>query len=800
MATKASYEAQLQAAGEDKQVRERAMALFIGEALQQLEDLTMKVRSMQESADVAEVTAQANKMRELEDKQEHAIQRMEQQLNVMTEEFKKKMEEMQKEPGKSIGADKRVPWSRIRGADKLPHFKGVREEFEAWSTKVMTFLADEPGLRPMLLKVKRLTEKVSDKDWEEVLKDLQAKGIDMNMTDIEWFSEQLYSFLIGITHGTPYAMVKNLENEGWEAWRQLHEEYAGVTPLGKRQILKQLMSHRRAKGYEDVLAVQAEWEAIYLRYKEVAGELPEDVKITAYMNILPEKIAESTRNLDTEMDKLEKVKEYVRKQVNAHRKPQMYIEAKPPLMDIGIVEGKIRDILTSAEYNTEKYWTDEERHTDGHDECDEGCMGNLASMIKGYMGKGTGGKGGFGQKGGKGEIICNYCGRPGHVKSQCRDFDAVMQQVREKGKGKGLQGGKGDQFGGKNGGVKGTGGWNQKGYGGNAWQSSWQPWGKGGKGTSKGYGGKALYWIDDEGHGRDAPCGGDGAAFSMETESPMTDEGCGCVWSVGGPTNAAIHCSNPFNALSTDDDDNEDDDEEYPELTAQEEKKRRGRWRKMQKASQRKRKEVGDPLKMSWNQFCDVLKKDAEDAARPSDHLDRMIDALLMDDGQCNKCLNVLTEEFESSPAYSVGHGDCRGWVRVSGVVDSGAMQSVTSPAMAPHVPVRPSAGSRRGQHYVAANGSRMPNVGEQEMTIQTEQGGEAAMVFQVTDVNRPLWSVSEICDRGNRVIFGKAGGVIHNLRSGMLTPFKRENGIYIIDFWIPDDKQNSTSFPRQAR
>ena len=71
-----------------------------------------------------------------------------------------------------------------------------------------------------------------------------------------------------------------------------------------------------------------------------------------------------------------------------------------------------------------------------------------------------------------------------------------------------------------------------------------------------------------------------------------------------------------------------------------------------------------------------------------------------------------------------------------------------------------------------------MANVGEQKIDICTDDGGEAQMVFQVTDVNKPLWSISEICDRGNRVIFGRAGGVIQNLRSGSFTPFVRRHGI----------------------
>ena len=65
-----------------------------------------------------------------------------------------------------------------------------------------------------------------------------------------------------------------------------------MTPQGKRAILDQLMHYRRAKSYDDVLAVQEEWEALFQRYKEVATEpVPKDVLITAYSKILQEKLA-----------------------------------------------------------------------------------------------------------------------------------------------------------------------------------------------------------------------------------------------------------------------------------------------------------------------------------------------------------------------------------------------------------------------------------------------------------------------------------------------------------------------------
>ena len=85
----------------------------------------------------------------------------------------------------------------------------------------------------------------------------------------------------------------------------------------------------------------------------------------------------------------------------------------------------------------------------------------------------------------------------------------------------------------------------------------------------------------------------------------------------------------------------------------------------------------------------------------------------------------------------------------------------------------------------MAANGERMLNEGQHHLRVATEDGSMVDMVFQVTAVKRPLCSAGEICDRGNRVTFGRGGGVITNLRTGKQTPFKRENGIYTIALWV---------------
>ena len=82
-----------------------------------------------------------------------------------------------------------------------------------------------------------------------------------------------------------------------------------------------------------------------------------------------------------------------------------------------------------------------------------------------------------------------------------------------------------------------------------------------------------------------------------------------------------------------------------------------------------------------------------------------------------------------------------------------------------------------------------------------TECGSDAKVLFQVADVSRPLMSVSGIRERGDRVIFGRCGGVIQNLNTGWETPFKKVNGVYVLSLWLPDtDEEEQAGFARQVQ
>ena len=71
-------------------------------------------------------------------------------------------------------------------------------------------------------------------------------------------------------------------------------------------------------------------------------------------------------------------------------------------------------------------------------------------------------------------------------------------------------------------------------------------------------------------------------------------------------------------------------------------------------------------------------------------------------------------------------------------------------------------------------------------MPVALENGVRTIATFQVAEVSRPLMSVGELCELGNRVIFGANGGVILNLRTREVTRFEKEDGVYTFAMWIP--------------
>jgi hypothetical protein len=118
--------------------------------------------------------------------------------------------------------------------------------------------------------------------------------------------------------------------------------------------------------------------------------------------------------------------------------------------------------------------------------------------------------------------------------------------------------------------------------------------------------------------------------------------------------------------------------------------------------------------------------------------------------------------------------------------IDSGASENVIGRDCARRFPVKPSAGSIAGVQYMAANGEVMRNEGEKEVKVVTKEGSRCTLKMQVTNVTKPLMSVSRICDAGHRVVFEDKGGYIEHLATKQKTSFQRIDNVYRLKVQVP--------------
>ena len=88
--------------------------------------------------------------------------------------------------------------------------------------------------------------------------------------------------------------------------------------------------------------------------------------------------------------------------------------------------------------------------------------------------------------------------------------------------------------------------------------------------------------------------------------------------------------------------------------------------------------------------------------------------------------------------------------------------------------------------------------MGQQVMSVVTDDGDEKQVTFQIAEVSRPLTSVARICDQGNRVVFGAQGGYIRNLKTGKVTQFQRDSGVYTLNLWMRTGETSSFGRPGQ--
>ena len=100
----------------------------------------------------------------------------------------------------------------------------------------------------------------------------------------------------------------------------------------------------------------------------------------------------------------------------------------------------------------------------------------------------------------------------------------------------------------------------------------------------------------------------------------------------------------------------------------------------------------------------------------------------------------------------------------------------------------------RAGGRYRAANGSRLPNLGQQVAAFRTTEGLARSLRFQIAGVERPLISVAQLARTGHRVEFGADEGHIVHVPSGQKLRLQREGGVYLLRMMVKDPGSGASS------
>jgi len=622
---------------------------------------------------------------------------------------------------------------------KLDNYDGKIETFEDWKFHAECFFGEEgKHWRDLLDAVDKLPTG-SDEELNEVWQRFAGMGHDM-----EYINTQMYNVLSMNLRGKALGSIKNLrtktESHGLAAWWKIGRESNMMTGNKMQGLVGKVYGPKRAKTYAEVFSKIDEWDG-YVKLFEESKEgqkLCDATKIFSLRQLVPEALEMDivrNGNLDTYL----KVRNYITEQVNI-RKDLKNSSQGPIPMELDLAAKKVLNAMIDGGESPAADESKEKNGDDGEEEepvcppCGESsgtdALSQIFSMMKGRFGGKGGDDGGKGNQKFKGN--CSGCGKYGHRVRDCWHAD---------GKGKG-QGQKGDPKG--KGRDQGKSNWNNNN---NNWQWPWAVKGNQwnwNKPKGKGKGAYALEWGDDGSKPSWTLSLSSASIGTAKEENLLTPPGLG----------------SRFEVLRLADVQNEEIDfeAEFPMMT----KEKSSSARKM------------PPMK---NYSKGMIRK-TKDPVRTWKKTDKkQVNMFVKAPGPKELCPFVGAKP------------DDEGWVKVTGVMDSGASESVAPPTMCPHIEVKPSVGSQSGQHYVSASEDTIPNLGEQNLEIVTGEGRDGCVTYQVAEVTRPLNAVSEICDAGGEegqyVIFSKHGGVIVNPETGSQTAFERQDGIYCLEFWV---------------
>ncbi len=167
-----------------------------------------------------------------------------------------------------------------------------------------------------------------------------------------------------------------------------------------------------------------------------------------------------------------------------------------------------------------------------------------------------------------------------------------------------------------------------------------------------------------------------------------------------------------------------------------------------------------------------------------------------------NEEINVVEVE-QVCEVNQVASGNKSGGKRnkLTVTVDSGASTSVMPEFEATMIQIEESDASRKNTKFRAANGSAIFSQGKRRIKGRTESGDKCTASFEVCKVTKTLGAVSDMVDKGNKVVFDAENSYVLNKSIGRKTYLRRRGGVFEFDIWydVHDaNEKNNSVFSRR--
>ena len=123
-------------------------------------------------------------------------------------------------------------------------------------------------------------------------------------------------------------------------------------------------------------------------------------------------------------------------------------------------------------------------------------------------------------------------------------------------------------------------------------------------------------------------------------------------------------------------------------------------------------------------------------------------------------------------------------WNKIAVAVDSGACAHVT-PGNVFSIDNQPRRSGAPENYYGAGNES-IKNLGSQKVKGQDDNGRDVGCTFDVAEnLSRPLASVFEITEQGNKMVFENGGSYIQCGKTGSKIQLRSEGKLNFLDLWV---------------